>query len=132
MEPTLAFDVYGTRIDTNGVMEALERLVGAQAPELSRTWRDKQRECSFRRSLMQDYVEFSVCTRQALEYACAFHRGTIGDTLDFRIFRQAQWGTETVRSCPGTQRLVTMACVRLLRWGRPIQQLRGLAGTHRR
>ncbi len=69
---TLAFDVYGTLIDTQGVIVALEKLMGDKASEFSRIWRDKQLEYSFRRGLMQNYENFSVCTSNALDYTCAF------------------------------------------------------------
>ena len=68
---SLAFDVYGTLIDTHGVMVALEPLVGLQAGAFSRAWRDKQLEYSFRRGLMRQYEPFSVCTSQALDHTCA-------------------------------------------------------------
>jgi 2-haloacid dehalogenase len=67
---TLAFDVYGTLIDTAGVVTELEKLVGERARQLSDLWRAKQLEYSFRRGLMQDYRDFRVCTAQALDYAC--------------------------------------------------------------
>ena len=72
MATTVAFDVYGTLIDTSGVIAALEKVVGGQAAALSDLWRNKQLEYSFRRGLMQNYRDFSVCTRQALDYACSF------------------------------------------------------------
>jgi 2-haloacid dehalogenase len=68
---TLAFDVYGTLIDTAGVVVALRQKVGAKADAASELWRSKQLEYSFRRGLMQNYRDFSVCTRQALDYVCA-------------------------------------------------------------
>lgn len=71
MPVTLAFDVYGTLIDTAGVVAELETLVGDRARLLSDTWRNKQLEYSFRRGLMQNYRDFSVCTRQALDWSCA-------------------------------------------------------------
>lgn len=74
MSVTLAFDVYGTLIDTQGVMTILEKMVGNKAKDLSDTWRSKQLEYSFRRGLMQNYVEFSQCTRFALDYACRHHQ----------------------------------------------------------
>lgn len=70
MPVTLAFDVYGTLIDTHGVVEKLRWMVGDKAREFSQTWRDKQLEYSFRRGLMQLYEDFSVCTRDALNYTC--------------------------------------------------------------
>ena len=71
MAITLAFDVYGTLIDTHGVIAALASHLGPRAAEFSRAWRDKQLEYSFRRGLMQHYESFAVCTSQALEYTCA-------------------------------------------------------------
>ena len=70
MATTLAFDVYGTLIDTHGVVECLRPHLGERAQAFSSLWRDKQLEYSFRRGLMQDYETFAVCTRQALAYAC--------------------------------------------------------------
>lgn len=70
MATTLAFDVYGTLIDTHGVVTALTELVGDKAKAFSQTWRDKQLEYSFRRGLMQNYETFAVCTSQALDYTC--------------------------------------------------------------
>ncbi len=73
-EITLAFDVYGTLIDTNGVIELLKQFIGDKAQAFSATWRDKQLEYSFRRGHMQNYVDFGVCTKQALEYTCLFYK----------------------------------------------------------
>jgi 2-haloacid dehalogenase len=67
---TLAFDIYGTLIDTNGITQVLEQFVGDQAGEFSRRWREKQLEYTFRRGLMGKYREFGICTRQALDYLC--------------------------------------------------------------
>ncbi len=67
---TLAFDVYGTLIDTHGVIVALEKLVGGRAAVFSQLWREKQLEYSFRRGLMKNYETFAVCTRDALDFTC--------------------------------------------------------------
>jgi len=71
MTITLAFDVYGTLIDTHGLVSELRRYAGDRAEEFSRLWREKQLEYSFRRGLMQNYETFAVCTRHALDYACS-------------------------------------------------------------
>ena len=71
MAITLAFDVYGTLIDTHGVVAKLEEIVGDRARDFSSTWRDKQLEYSFRRGLMQNYENFAVCTRDALDFTCS-------------------------------------------------------------
>ena len=65
---TIAFDIYDTVIDTAGIANELETMVGGLAPVFSQLWRDKQLEYSFRRGLMHDYVPFPICTAQALEY----------------------------------------------------------------
>jgi 2-haloacid dehalogenase len=78
MNITLAFDVYGTLIDTHGVIVELEKLVGKMAPDFSRTWREKQLEYSFRRGLMQNYENFAVCTRNALDYTSSYYKVPLG------------------------------------------------------
>ena len=70
MTLTLGFDVYGTLIDTAGIGDALREHVGAQAPAFAGLWWTKQLEYAFRRGLMDRYRDFSVCTRQALDYCC--------------------------------------------------------------
>ena len=72
MTITLSFDVYGTLIDTHGVISKLREYVGSTAEQFSQTWRDKQLEYSFRRGLMQNYQDFSTCTRNALDFTCSF------------------------------------------------------------
>ncbi|MGO2391126.1 MULTISPECIES: haloacid dehalogenase type II [unclassified Halomonas] len=78
MQPVLAFDVYGTLIDTQGVTVELERRLkdAAKVDEFARRWRDKQLEYSFRHGLMGAYVPFSECTREALVFVDrALHTG---------------------------------------------------------
>ncbi len=74
MPVTLAFDVYGTLIDTHSVVSELQEIIGAKAKEFSHTWREKQLEYSFRRGLMQNYENFAVCTSHALDYTCAYYK----------------------------------------------------------
>ncbi|MCG8550091.1 MAG: haloacid dehalogenase type II [Desulfobacterales bacterium] len=70
MTLTFAFDVYGTLIDTHGLVDRLADMAGDRAAEFSKTWREKQLEYSFRRGLMKRYDTFARCTRDALEYTC--------------------------------------------------------------
>ena len=72
MRTVLAFDVYGTLIDTQGVVTRLREFVGDKAEAFSRVWRDKQLEYSFRRGLMRSYETFAVCTSQALDYTSTY------------------------------------------------------------
>ena len=104
---TLAFDIYGTLLDTNGIKVALKAIAGSQAAEFSRLWRDKQLEYSFRRGLMQNYRDFSICTSQALEYACLFYRiklsedekeKLMGEYRTLPLFPDVKEGLESLKS----------------------------------
>ena len=79
MTITLGFDIYGTLIDPHGVTIKLGELIGDQAPEFSKLWREKQLEYTFRRGLMRDYENFPVCTRNALDYADAVFNTNIDE-----------------------------------------------------
>lgn len=87
MQTTLAFDVYGTLIDTHGVLTTLETLVGNKAKAFSNTWRNKQLEYSFRKGLMQNYETFAICTSQALDYTCTFYGIELGNEQKKELMR---------------------------------------------
>ncbi|MGI3168450.1 haloacid dehalogenase type II [Pseudooceanicola sp. C21-150M6] len=72
---TLAFDVYGTLIDTQCLVPLLTGVGARDAISLSALWRELQLEFSFRRALMQDYQPFTTITRQALRTAWARSEG---------------------------------------------------------
>lgn len=99
MPATLAFDVYGTLIDTHGLVDELREMVGADAAAFSQTWRDKQLEYSFRRGLMQNYVDFAVCTRQALDYTCQLYRAALSGEQKGRLLA----GYRTLPAFPDVQ-----------------------------
>ncbi|GJM60626.1 haloacid dehalogenase type II [Persicobacter diffluens] len=67
---TLAFDIYGTLIDTSGVSVAVRQYVKDNTDDFVQLWRSKQLEYSFRKGLMGKYEDFGVCTAQALDYCC--------------------------------------------------------------
>ena len=70
MSITLAFDVYGTLINPHAIASTLQKFAGEKAGAMSLLWRDKQLEYSFRRGLMGVYQDFSIVTRNALDFAC--------------------------------------------------------------
>ncbi|MEZ6854509.1 HAD-IA family hydrolase [Halodesulfovibrio aestuarii] len=71
---TLVFDVYGTLVDTAGVVTLLEGRLGERAGCFAKQWRSKQLEYSFRMGLMRWYQPFSQCMRYAFEHTCEeFH-----------------------------------------------------------
>ena len=81
MTTAIAFDIYGTLINPHGVVDELTRHLGDRAQVFSNVWRDKQLEYSFRRGLMQRYVSFPVCTRQALDYADELLQAGLDDSV---------------------------------------------------
>lgn len=85
MAVTLAFDVYGTLINTHGVVAILTQWIGSRASAFSGTWREKQLEYAFRRGLMQKYQPFSRCTYDALEYTCRFYRIQLSEEQKKRV-----------------------------------------------
>ncbi len=52
-------------------MADLGEAFGARAGLAARLWREKQLEYTFRRTLMRHYVDFDLCTAQALSYVSA-------------------------------------------------------------
>jgi 2-haloacid dehalogenase len=70
MNITLAFDVYGTLVDPSGMAKYLAEDLGPQAADFANFWREKQLEYSFRRGLMRNYADFSICTSDALNFTC--------------------------------------------------------------
>jgi 2-haloacid dehalogenase len=88
MATTLAFDVYGTLINTHGVLTLLDDMIGNNAQVFSNTWREKQLEYSFRRGLMQNYVPFSLCTKHALDYACLVHKTELSEEQKVQLLER--------------------------------------------
>jgi 2-haloacid dehalogenase len=66
----LVFDAYGTLFDVHAVVDRCEKFWPGKGAQLSQTWRTKQLEYSWQRSLMGRYAPFSAITREALAYAC--------------------------------------------------------------
>jgi 2-haloacid dehalogenase len=77
MKITLAFDVYGTLVDPAGMATHLAHDLGAKATEFADCWREKQLEYSFRRGLMRNYADFSICTSDALDFICQRFKAAI-------------------------------------------------------
>jgi 2-haloacid dehalogenase len=67
----IGFDVYGTLVNPLEMYQHLRARSGELAERIASVWREKQVEYAFRRGLMGRYQNFSVCTRQALQFALA-------------------------------------------------------------
>ena len=67
----IVFDAYGTLYDVHSIAETGERFFPGRGQALSQLWRTKQLEYTWLRSLMERYEDFSVVTRDSLDYTCA-------------------------------------------------------------
>ncbi len=65
------FDAYGTLFDVHSAAERCRDALGAKADGLSATWRAKQLQYTWLRSLMREHVDFRRVTADALDYAMA-------------------------------------------------------------
>src|SRR5262249_39209592 len=67
----------GTLVDPFGMAKHLAHDLGAKAANFANCWREKQLEYSFRRALMRNYADFSVCTSDALNFTCKRFKAAI-------------------------------------------------------
>ncbi len=67
----LVFDAYGTLFDVAGLQSACETAWPGKGEVVSRTWRAKQLEYSWLRTLTGQYVDFESLTADALRCTCA-------------------------------------------------------------
>ena len=63
------FDAYGTLFDVHSAVARYKDRLGENADRISDTWRMKQLQYTWLRSLMRRYVPFWQVTREALEFA---------------------------------------------------------------
>ncbi len=78
------FDAYGTLFDVHSAVAAHRQRLGKQANEVSGTWRTKQLEYTWLRSLMGNYADFWQVTGEALDYSLDAHNikdGTLHEDL---------------------------------------------------
>jgi 2-haloacid dehalogenase len=66
----LVFDAYGTLFDVHSVIALCDELFPGQGAQLSQTWRAKQLEYTWLKSLMERYQDFDKVTEAALKFAC--------------------------------------------------------------
>ena len=67
------FDAYGTLFDVHGAVARYGQGLGAKAAALSATWRQKQPEYTWLRSLMGAHRDFWAITGDSLDVAMAQH-----------------------------------------------------------
>lgn len=78
MIKAFVFDAYGTIYDTQSVADVTNSAFPGYGDYITQTWRMKQLEYSWLRTLMGTYEDFWTVTREALAYTL----NTIGRSLD--------------------------------------------------
>ena len=73
------FDAYGTLFDVHSVATLAESLFPGKGAALSQSWRAKQLEYTWLKSLMGQYEDFGRVTAASLEWALAAQRVVAGD-----------------------------------------------------
>lgn len=81
------FDAYGTLFDVHSAVGKHRQRLGKRANDVSATWRTKQLEYTWLRSLMGDYTDFWQVTGEALEYSMDAHE--ISDKALYEDLMQA-------------------------------------------
>lgn len=76
------FDAYGTLFDVHAAAATLKQEIGPKADQLSATWRTKQLEYTWLRSLMPAYKPFWEITQNGLDYA--MEETGLSDRTDLR------------------------------------------------
>ena len=67
------FDAYGTLFDIHAPTARVAGELGDQADAISNTWRQKQLQYTWLRSLMRDHADFWQVTGDALDFTLAAH-----------------------------------------------------------
>jgi 2-haloacid dehalogenase len=70
MPSAFVFDAYGTLFDVHSVQARCEAFWPGKGAQLSQSWRVKQLEYTWLRSLMRRYAPFSQVTEEALLFSC--------------------------------------------------------------
>ena len=68
MFAAVVFDAYGTLYDTGSLAEACERFYPRRGEAISETWRQKQLQYSWLRTIMKRYADFETITTDSLRF----------------------------------------------------------------
>jgi 2-haloacid dehalogenase len=99
MIKAFVFDAYGTLYDTQSVAGAIASAFPRYGDYITQTWRMKQLEYSWLRTLMGTYADFRTVTREALAYTL----GTIGISLDERRLNELTDAYDRLQPYPDTR-----------------------------
>lgn len=110
MKKTFAFDVYGTLIDPVQMGRHIPALNGTRADDFGRLWNEKKVEYAFRRGLMGQYRDFSVCTRDALHYCLKVFDVSLSATEEENLLASYSHLEAFDDVLPGLSALKTAGC----------------------
>jgi len=80
------FDAYGTLFDIHSPVGRAAESLGDKAQAVSQTWRDKQLQYTWLRSLMRAHADFWQVTGEALDYGLDLH-GIEDDTIHDKLMQ---------------------------------------------
>jgi 2-haloacid dehalogenase len=84
----VVFDAYGTLFDVHSVLSLAEQMYPGQGEALSQSWRQKQLEYSWLRTMSRRYKPFWEITRDALGHAAARLGLTMDAAAETRLMNQ--------------------------------------------
>ncbi len=96
------FDAYGTLFDVHAAVRRHSDKIGPDGQLLSETWRAKQLEYSWVRSLMGEYADFWKLTEDALDFA--FRKVPSADSSLRGDLLEAYWHLDCYPEVPGVLR----------------------------
>ena len=76
----IAFDIYGTLFDTQGVVFLLKVFMEILQMNSPQHGEINNWSTLFRKGLMQDYEDFSIWARQALDYTSDYYQADLSDS----------------------------------------------------
>jgi 2-haloacid dehalogenase len=83
----VVFDAYGTLLDVGSAANRARDVLGATWQPLADTWRAKQLQYTWLRSLMGRHTDFWQVTGDALDFAMEAHRVSPGNGLRDRLMQ---------------------------------------------
>ncbi|KAI0090620.1 haloacid dehalogenase [Irpex rosettiformis] len=113
----LAFDIYGTILDTGGIAKALQSHVGIdeeKAKQVSLLWRRYQLEYTWRLNAMELYEPFNVVTKNALMHALGEQRIRANDEAIDQLMNAYNTLTPFDDAIPALQALSKLSHVKVL------------------
>lgn len=79
MKYTIAFDIYGTLVNSSSLYTYLQNIVNEDSYAFVESWRNKQLEYTYLSEMREDMIDFTLCTQEALDYCCSVYDVKLSD-----------------------------------------------------